>query len=441
MKMSSTTEEGVITSPTCRRASNSQKLIRGSSKSKENMILPIAKIESHNSVPKNMTSPTKKTKTMELPTSKPKSPAYPYKPKAANKEWKNPKPSPTPGKPSSTILPPLQKVICPPKCLAKENPMTPNWTQTNFTPTKMKKNFSKESKKWNNPYSTVIIPPSNNLKWEAQHFIQSDNPGPDLDSTIQIKLLRRTELITLIKSTRKSKEFLSAWTKMKKLGFHQELITTKGVKLIFWEIMIKRSMPGRLQEHQWKMLSHHQLWEEKASGLKDIRDPKFLTKFKLTDNLGNNLERSKQKKLKMMINGKSYQVSFKNMSLKISWDTKKPTISQKKLKNRYQHPQTLKASLTISENNEPVIKNLLISRDQLNSSAETTAQQMQEIFAQGASSIHKLQSKKLVIDPCIQEIWLAKRIMKWKAEKNLMMKLAVFKRKSNNSKRKKSALV
>lgn len=86
MKMSSTTEEGVITSPTCRRASNSQKLIRGSSKSKENMILPIAKIESHNSVPKNMTSPTKKTKTMELPTSKPKSPAYPYKPKAANKE-------------------------------------------------------------------------------------------------------------------------------------------------------------------------------------------------------------------------------------------------------------------------------------------------------------------------------------------------------------------
>lgn len=105
------------------------------------------------------------------------------------------------------------------------------------------------------------------------------------------KQLKRTELITLIKSTKKSKVFFSVLMKIKKLEYHQELITTKGVKLTFWEIMIIRSMSGKLQKHQSKVLSHHQLWEEKASGLKDIKDHKFLTKLKSTDNLKSKIER------------------------------------------------------------------------------------------------------------------------------------------------------
>lgn len=79
-------EGGVITSLTCKRAFNSLKPIRGLNKSKENMIHPIGKIESHNLVLKNMIFPTKKIKTMELLTSKPKSQTYPYKLKAVNPE-------------------------------------------------------------------------------------------------------------------------------------------------------------------------------------------------------------------------------------------------------------------------------------------------------------------------------------------------------------------
>lgn len=84
--MSLPMEGEATTLATCKKVFNSHKPIRELKKSKENMILPIAKIESHNSVPKNMILTTKKTKTMVLLTSKLKSPSLSHKPKAVKLE-------------------------------------------------------------------------------------------------------------------------------------------------------------------------------------------------------------------------------------------------------------------------------------------------------------------------------------------------------------------
>ena len=79
-------EKEVTTSATCKKVFNSHKPTRELNKSKESMTLPIAKTESHNSVPKNMISTTKKIKIMVLLTSKQKSPSLSHKLKAVKLE-------------------------------------------------------------------------------------------------------------------------------------------------------------------------------------------------------------------------------------------------------------------------------------------------------------------------------------------------------------------
>jgi len=103
-------EEEVTISATCKKVFNSHKLTRELKKSKESMILPIAKIEFHNSVPKNMISTTKKIKIMVLLTSNLKSPSLSRKLKAVKLEWKSQKRFQTQGKAFLTILHPLLKV-------------------------------------------------------------------------------------------------------------------------------------------------------------------------------------------------------------------------------------------------------------------------------------------------------------------------------------------
>lgn len=71
---------------TCRKVFNSHKPIKELKKSKENMTPPIAKIESHSSVPKNMTSTTKKIKAIVLLTSKPKFQSLSHKLRAVKLE-------------------------------------------------------------------------------------------------------------------------------------------------------------------------------------------------------------------------------------------------------------------------------------------------------------------------------------------------------------------
>ena len=65
---------------------------------------------------------------------------------------------------------------------------------------------------------------------------------------ILTKQLKETESITLIRSIRKLKEFLNVLMKTKKPEFHQEMMSTKEVKWIFWEIMINKLMSEILQE-------------------------------------------------------------------------------------------------------------------------------------------------------------------------------------------------
>ena len=84
--MSLQMEGEVTTLATCKKVFNSHKPIRELKKSKENMTLPIAKIEFHNSVPKSMILTTKKTKIMVLLTSKLKSLSLSHKPKAVKLE-------------------------------------------------------------------------------------------------------------------------------------------------------------------------------------------------------------------------------------------------------------------------------------------------------------------------------------------------------------------
>ena len=86
MTMSLQMEEEVTISVTCKKVFNSHKPTRELKKSKENMTLPIAKIEFHNSVLKSMISTTNKMKITVLLTSKLKSPSLLHKLKAVKLE-------------------------------------------------------------------------------------------------------------------------------------------------------------------------------------------------------------------------------------------------------------------------------------------------------------------------------------------------------------------
>jgi len=59
---------------------------------------------------------------------------------------------------------------------------------------------------------------------------------------ILTKQLKETESIILTRLIRRLKEFWNVLMKIKKQEFHQEMILTKEVKSIFWEIMIKKLM-------------------------------------------------------------------------------------------------------------------------------------------------------------------------------------------------------
>lgn len=215
---------------TCRKVFNSHKPIKELKKSKENMTPPIEKIESHSSVPKNMTSTTKKIKAIVLLTSKPKFQSLSHKLREVRLEWKSQKPFPIPDKAFSIILHPLQKTIQLTDTLVKENHMIQNLLLTNFMPTKTRRNSSKDSSKWNNPCFMGTIH-KNKQRWELQHYMQINNPEPDQDFMTQIKQSKETESIILIRLIKKLKEFFNALMKIKKLESHQEMMLTKELKL------------------------------------------------------------------------------------------------------------------------------------------------------------------------------------------------------------------
>lgn len=74
----------------------------------------------------------------------------------------------------------------------------------------------------------------------------------------------------------------------------------------------------------------------------------------------------------MTIDGKNYPVKLKSMSFKINFDSKKPTISQKRLKNNLKFLN--KIQLTTLEKNVMVTNNKMILNDPLNLSEETIVQ-------------------------------------------------------------------
>lgn len=64
-----------------------------------------------------------------------------------------------------------------------------------------------------------------------------------------------------------------------------------------------------------------------------MKDQRYLIRSKSTDSLNKKTKKSSLKRHKMTIDGKNYPVKLKSMSFKINFDSKKPTISQKRLKN------------------------------------------------------------------------------------------------------------
>lgn len=75
----------------------------------------------------------------------------------------------------------------------------------------------------------------------------------------------------------------------------------------------------------------------------------------------------------MTIDGKNYPVKLKSMSFKINFDFKKPTISQKRLKNNLKLLNKI-SLLTTLEKNVMVTNNKMILNDPLNLSEETIVQ-------------------------------------------------------------------
>ena len=120
------------------------------------------------------------------------------------------------------------------------------------------------------------------------------------------------------------------------------------------------------------MLLLHQLWEEKVLEIIDMKDRKYSTRFKLTDNSKKKTEKYNLKRHKMTIDGKNYPVNSKNTNFKISLDFKKPMISQRRLKNNLKYLS--KVLSTTLERNVMVKINKTILNDQLNLSEETIVQ-------------------------------------------------------------------
>lgn len=112
------------------------------------------------------------------------------------------------------------------------------------------------------------------------------------------------------------------------------------------------------------MLLLHQLWEEKVLEIIDMKDRKYSTRFKLTDNSKKKTEKYNLKRHKMTIDGKNYPVNSKNTNFKISLDFKKPMISQRRLKNNLKYLS--KVLSTTLERNVMVKMNKMILNDQLN---------------------------------------------------------------------------
>lgn len=75
----------------------------------------------------------------------------------------------------------------------------------------------------------------------------------------------------------------------------------------------------------------------------------------------------------MTIDGKNYPVKLKSMSFKINFDFKKPTISQKRLKNNLKLLNKI-SLLTTLEKNVMVSNNKMTLNDQPNLLEETIVQ-------------------------------------------------------------------
>lgn len=103
-----------------------------------------------------------------------------------------------------------------------------------------------------------------------------------------------------------------------------------------------------------------------------MRDQRYLIRSKSTDSLKKKTGKYNLKRHKMTIDGKNYPVKLKNMSFKINFDFKKPTISQKRLKNSLKFLN--KISLTTLEKNVMVTNNKMTLNDQLNLLEETIVQ-------------------------------------------------------------------
>ena len=111
------------------------------------------------------------------------------------------------------------------------------------------------------------------------------------------------------------------------------------------------------------MLLLHQLWEEKVLEIIDMKDQRYWTRFKSTDNLKKKAEKYNLKRHKMTIDGKNYPANLKNTNFKINLDFKKLMIFQKKLKNNLKFLNKILS--TTLENNVTVTMNRTTLNDQL----------------------------------------------------------------------------
>jgi len=147
-------EEGATILATCRKVFSFHKLTNALSKSRESTILQTEDKEFPNWVSERANFPaTRKTKIMELLTLRRGSLLSWLKLKAVMLDLRNLKPSPIPGRISSTIQLQAQKASSLAACIVRKSHTTINYPQINSTPTKTSNNFSKESNKWNSPCS------------------------------------------------------------------------------------------------------------------------------------------------------------------------------------------------------------------------------------------------------------------------------------------------
>jgi hypothetical protein len=130
----------------------------------------------------------------------------------------------------SITHPRARKVSLQMEAIVKKNHSITKCHLTSFTQTKTSNNSSRESSKWSNLCFTVTMHQKWH-KWKDQpstHQQTTSNPGLDLDFMTQIKPLKRIELITLIRSTKRLRVFYNAWMKTKRLVFPQNMMFQKG---------------------------------------------------------------------------------------------------------------------------------------------------------------------------------------------------------------------